>query len=388
LAKLATLEMGKTIKSARAEVEKCAWCAEVYADHAAEWLAEQPMKADGKNSVVFEPVGTILAIMPWNFPFWQVFRCAIPTIVAGNAMMLRHSNQVPQCAMAIEKMFRDAGLDVFRTVITDHDAVAQLIADDTIAGVSLTGSTEAGQRVAELAGKHLKKVVLELGGSDPFIVLDDANLDVAVKNAVTARTMNNGQSCIAAKRFIVHEKIAEAFSKKFAEAMNALVVGDPMDEKTDVGPLVNASALRKVEEQVQAAVKKGCTVAAGGKRVGKKGYFFKPTVLTKVTKDSPVMHEEVFAPCAAVYIVKNDDEAIAVANTSEFGLGGSVWTKNVARGEKLARQIEAGAVFVNSIVKSDPRMPFGGVKKSGIGRELGKFGLREFVNVKSVNVYP
>ena len=388
LAKLATLEMGKTIKSARAEVEKCAWCAEMYAEKGAQWLAEEPVKADGKkNIIIFEPLGVVLAVMPWNFPFWQIFRCAIPALLAGNGMLLRHSNQVPQCAMAIERIFRDAGFgDLFRTVITDHDAIAQLLAEDAIAGVSLTGSTEAGSTVAAIAGKNLKKVVLELGGSDPFIVLDDANIDTAVKNAVTGRTLNNGQSCIAAKRFIVHEKIADAFSKKFTEAMKSLVVGDPMDEKTDVGPLVNAQALKKVEEQMKEAVKKGATITTGGKRTGKKGYFFMPTVLN-VTKDSPVMHDEVFAPCAAVHIIKTDDEAVAVANDIPFGLGGSVWTKNLERGEKLARSIEAGAVFVNSIVKSDPRMPFGGIKKSGIGRELGKFGLHEFVNVKTINVY-
>jgi len=388
LAKLATLEMGKTIKSARAEVEKCAWCAEIYAEQGAQWLAEEPVKADGKkNIIVFEPLGVVLAVMPWNFPFWQIFRCAIPTLVAGNGMLLRHSNQVPQCAMAIEKIFCDAGFgDLFRTIITDHDAIAQLLAEDAIVGVSLTGSTEAGSKVAAIAGQNLKKVVLELGGSDPFIVLDDANIEIAVKNAVTGRTLNNGQSCIAAKRFIVHEKIAESFSKKFTEAMKSLVVGDPMDEKTDVGPLVNAQALKKVEEQMKEAVKKGATIATGGKRTGKKGYFFMPTVLN-VAKDSLVMHDEVFAPCAAVHVIKNDDEAIAVANNIQFGLGGSVWTKNLERGEKIARKIDAGAVFVNSIVKSDPRMPFGGIKKSGIGRELGTFGLREFVNVKTINIY-
>jgi len=388
LARLATIEMGKPIKSARAEVEKCAWTADFYAEKAAEWLKEEIVQVDGKkHAVAFEPVGVVLLVMPWNFPFWQVFRCAIPTIIAGNAVVLRHSNQVPQCAQAIEEMFVEAGFDVFRMVITDHDTVGHMIASESIAGVSLTGSTEAGSKVAEIAGRHLKKVVLELGGSDPFIVLEDADVDAAVKNAVIGRTMNNGQSCIAAKRFIVHEKIAESFSKKFAEQMGRLVVGDPLDEKTDVGPLVNAAALSKVEQQVQNTVKKGGKVLVGGRRLERKGFFFLPTVIKHAPRDAAVVDEEVFAPCAPVIVFRNDDEAIAIANDTVFGLGGSVWTKDVVKGERIARQIDAGTVFVNSIVKSDPRMPFGGIKKSGIGRELSHYGLKEFVNVKGINVY-
>ena len=388
LARLATIEMGKPIKSARAEVEKCAWTADFYAEKAAEWLKEEIVQVDGKkHAVAFEPVGVVLLVMPWNFPFWQVFRCAIPTIIAGNAVVLRHSNQVPQCAQAIEEMFVEAGFDVFRMVITDHDTVGHMIASESIAGVSLTGSTEAGSKVAEIAGRHLKKVVLELGGSDPFIVLEDADVDAAVKNAVIGRTMNNGQSCIAAKRFIVHEKIAESFSKKFAEQMGRLVVGDPLDEKTDVGPLVNAAALSKVEQQVQNTVKKGGKVLVGGRRLERKGFFFLPTVIKHAPRDAAVVDEEVFAPCAPVIVFRNDDEAIAIANDTVFGLGGSVWTKDVVKGERIARQIDAGTVFVNSVVKSDPRMPFGGIKKSGIGRELSHYGLKEFVNVKGINVY-
>ena len=388
LARLATIEMGKPIKSARAEVEKCAWTADFYAEKAAEWLKEEIVQVDGKkHAVAFEPVGVVLLVMPWNFPFWQVFRCAIPTIIAGNAVVLRHSNQVPQCAQAIEEMFVEAGFDVFRMVITDHDTVGHMIASESIAGVSLTGSTEAGSKVAEIAGRHLKKVVLELGGSDPFIVLEDADVDAAVKNAVIGRTMNNGQSCIAAKRFIVHEKIAEEFTKKFAEQMGRLVVGDPLDEKTDVGPLVNAAALSKVEQQVQNTVKKGGKVLVGGRRLERKGFFFLPTVIKHAPRDAAVVDEEVFAPCAPVIVFRNDDEAIAIANDTVFGLGGSVWTKDVVKGERIARQIDAGTVFVNSVVKSDPRMPFGGIKKSGIGRELSHYGLKEFVNVKGINVY-
>jgi succinate-semialdehyde dehydrogenase/glutarate-semialdehyde dehydrogenase len=389
-AQLITLEMGKPIKESRSEVEKCAWAAEVFADNAEKWLAEELVTADGKeHRVVYQPLGVILSIMPWNFPFWQALRFAMPTLIAGNCSVLKHSNNVPQCALAIEEAFTESSLpeNVFKTVLADHNTIEDLIGSDLIAGVSLTGSTGAGSKIGELAGRHLKKMVLELGGSDPFIVLDDADIELAAKNAVTGRTINTGQSCIAAKRFLIAKEIADEFSKKFAELMDGLVVGDPTDEKTDIGPLVDAKALSKMENQVQDAVEKGAKVLTGGKRPEGKGYFYLPTVLTNTNFYMKVVTEEVFAPAAPVIEFHSDEEAITIANSTEFGLGGSVWTRDLNRGEQLARRIESGAVFVNSITKSDPRMPFGGVKKSGIGRELAKFGLKEFVNVKGLNIY-
>ena len=310
-------------------------------------------------------------------------------MLAGNASVLKHSNIVPQCALAIEEAFKEAGFpqNLFRTIITDHENVASLIKSDTIQGISLTGSTYAGARVAELAGRHLKKVVLELGGSDPFIVLEDADLELAAKSAVTGRTINSGQSCIAAKRFIVHKKIAKEFSEAFSKYMGNLKVDDPMLMETDVGPLVNEDQVEQIEEQVNDAVKKGAEVLAGGKRPDRKGFFYMPTVLTNVKNTMKVVKEEVFGPVAPIIIVNDEKEAVEIANSSEYGLGASVWTRDETRGLKLARQIEAGCVFINAVVKSDPRMPFGGVKKSGIGRELSKYGLKEFVNVKGVNVY-
>ena len=389
-ARLITLEMGKPIKESFSEVEKCAWAAEVYAENAEAWLAEECVDADGTaHKVIYQPLGVILSIMPWNFPFWQALRFAIPTLIAGNVTILKHSNTVPQCALAMEKAFMDAGFprDVFRTVLADHETIAVLMGSDIIKGVSFTGSTEAGAMVAELAGRNLKKVVLELGGSDPFIVLEDADIEFAAKNAVLGRTISNGQSCIAAKRFIIVEEVAEHFSNRFAELMSGLVVGDPFDENTDIGPLVTEQALKTLEDQVGDAISKGATVLTGGKRIGEKGYYYAPTVLSNTTLAMRVMTEEVFAPVAPIIVVKNDSEAIKVANATEFGLGGSVWTSDLERGERMAREIEAGSVFVNNITKSDPRMPFGGVKKSGIGRELAKFGLKEFVNVKGLNIY-
>ncbi len=389
-ARLITTEMGKPISDALAEIEKCAWSAEVFAERAEEWLEDELFEADGKKHIVsYEPLGVILSIMPWNFPFWQALRFAIPTVVAGNVSMLKHSNTVPQCALAIEEAFKEAGFpeNAFRTIIADHATVAELIASDLIQGVSLTGSTRAGQRIGEMAGRHLKKVVLELGGSDPFIVLEDADVDVAAKNAALARAQNTGQSCIAAKRFIVVEEVADAFAQRFAEYMSRLVVGDPMDEKTQVGPLVNLAAAEEMGEMVKDAISKGAKVVAGGNRVDRAGYFFQPTLLTQVKPDMRVVTEESFCPVAPIIAVKDEFEAIRVANASEFGLGGSVWTKDLERGVRVAKRIEAGTLFVNAITKSDPRMPFGGIKKSGLGRELSKFGIREFVNVKALNVY-
>ena len=389
-AKLMTLEMGKPIRQSLTEVEKCAWSAEVYANNAEKWLEEEIVHADGKKHlVVFEPLGAILSIMPWNFPFWQAFRFGIPTLIAGNASVLKHSNIVPQCALAIESAFNEAGFpeNVFKTVITDHEAVAELVKSDLIQGVSLTGSTNAGAKIAELAGRNLKKVVLELGGSDPFIILDDADVDFAAKNAVSARTINSGQSCIAAKRFIVMRNVFEEFSKKFAEYTDALIVDDPIDMKTDVGPLVNRDGLMQIESQMHDAVMKGATILTGGKKLERKGYFYKPTVLSNIKSNMKVVTEEVFGPVAPIIVVNNEEEAIKVSNNSEFGLGASVWTNDEERGLEIAKRLEAGDVFINSVVKSDPRMPFGGIKKSGIGRELSKYGLKEFVNIKGINVY-
>ncbi|QQG39461.1 MAG: NAD-dependent succinate-semialdehyde dehydrogenase [Candidatus Aenigmatarchaeota archaeon] len=394
-ARTMTIEMGKPIKQALAEVEKCAWTAEVYADNAARWLRDERVEADGKrHSVTFEPLGVILGIMPWNFPFWQVFRFAIPALTAGNACMLRHSNVVPMCSLAIEDAFRQAGFadHIFKSVITDHDTVEELIASQHIAGVSLTGSVAAGARVGALAGANIKPFVLELGGSDPFIVLEDANVTLACKNAMTGRTINSGQSCIAAKRFIVVRDVADEFTEKLVRYTENLNVGNPMDESTDVGPLANAEQLEKLDKQVKDAVRKGARVLTGGRRAGllkpfNKGYFYKPTVLANVKPNMLVLREEVFGPVSPIIVVKDEEEAIRVANESEFGLGASVWTRDAEHGEEVARRLQAGCVFVNSIVKSDPRMPFGGVKRSGVGRELSHYGLKSFVNIKGVNVY-
>jgi succinate-semialdehyde dehydrogenase/glutarate-semialdehyde dehydrogenase len=389
-AEIITTEMGKPITESIAEIEKCAWTAEVYAEHAVSWLSDEEVEADGKfHKVIYQPLGIILSIMPWNFPFWQVLRFAIPTVLAGNVSILKHSNAVPQCALSIEAAFKLANFpeNVFRTILVSHDTISELMSSEQIRGVSFTGSTSAGARIAENAARNLKKFVLELGGSDPFIVLADADVDLAATSAVKGRTINAGQSCIAAKRFIVEASVAEQFSQKFATMMSQLKVGDPLDEKTEIGPLVNAKALSKIEQQVSDAQTKGAKVLAGGSREPGKGYYYKPTILAQTTPEMQVTSDEVFGPVAPIIVVKDESEAIAVANSTEFGLGGSIWTKNIEHGEELARQVESGSVFVNSITKSDPRMPFGGVKKSGIGRELSKFGLKEFVNVKGINVY-
>src|SRR3989344_4567838 len=330
-AKLMTLEMGKPIKQALTEVEKCAWSAEIYADTAGKWLEEEIVHADGKKHIVaFEPLGCILSIMPWNFPFWQAFRFGILTLIAGNVSILKHSNVVPQCALAIEEAFIEAKFpeNVFKTVITDHETVAELIKSDLTQGVSLTGSTSAGAKVAELAGRNLKKVVLELGGSDPFIVLDDADVEFAAKNAVLGRTLNSGQSCIAAKRFIVDVTIAGKFIELFAEKMSRLVVDDPMRMETDVGPLVNHEQLSQIEEQVKDAVSKGARIKTGGERVNRKGYFYRPTVIINVSDHMKVASDEVFGPVAPVIIVSGEKAALEAANHKDFGLGASVWTRD------------------------------------------------------------
>ncbi len=388
-AKLMTIEMGKPITQAEAEVEKCAWAAEHYAENADKWLADEFATTDAKMSYVsFEPLGVILSVMPWNFPFWQALRFAIPTLVAGNTTILRHSNVCPGSALAIEQVFRDAGFPegVFSTVITDHATVGKLIESEFIAGVSLTGSTEAGQRIGEKAAQNFKKFVLELGGSDPFVVLDDADVSQASMAGANARLQNNGQSCICAKRFIVTKSIANEFLEKFVKEFERKKFGDPLDPKTDVGPLVNLEAVRSIEAQVKDALSNGAEKKFGGS-AKTPGSFFEPTVLSNVNKKMKVMYEEVFGPVAPIYVVENELEAIKAANDSEFGLGSSLWTNSLEKAKRLAKEIQSGMVFVNALTKSDPRMPFGGIKKSGIGRELSKYGLKEFVNVKSVNIY-
>jgi len=389
-ARLMVREMGKPLAEALAELEKCAWLCEFYAEHAPGWLADEEVTADGlAHRVVYQPLGVVLSIMPWNYPFWQALRCAVPTLAAGNASLLKHASNVTGCALAIAEAFALAGFpqDLFRAIVADHGTVAELVARDEIRGVSLTGSVAVGEHIAELAGRNLKQVVLELGGSDPFIVLADADLEAAARGAVTGRMLCTGQSCIASKRFIVVREVAEAFSARFAALMSELVVGDPLDPATQVGSVVNETELASLVAQLAEATGRGARILTGGERLPGAGCFFPPTVVVDVTPDMRLAREEVFGPIAPVLVVADEDEAVALANDSEFGLGGSVWTRDLVRGEAVARRLECGTVFVNSFTKSDPRMPFGGVKKSGLGRELGRFGLREFVNIKGLNIY-
>jgi acyl-CoA reductase-like NAD-dependent aldehyde dehydrogenase len=389
-ARLITTEMGKTITESRGEVEKCAWMIEEYCRHAPGWLADETVAADGLQHIVtFQPLGVIFSIMPWNYPFWQALRFAVPGVIAGNTSLLKHASNVTGCAFAIEEAFGEAGFpaDVFRTVVPDYDTVARLIASDHVQGVSLTGSTAVGARIAAAAGSNLKKIVLELGGSDPFIVLEDADIDFTAAGAAAGRMVATGQSCIASKRFIVVEAVAEAFTARLAAEMAALEVADPQDDDARVGAIVNEAALEELLDQLQRSVDAGARILCGGRRVPGDGFFLEPTVLAEVTADMAVAREEVFGPIAPILVVKDEAAAVALANDSEFGLGGSVWTRDLERGIRVARQVESGTLFVNSITKSDPRMPFGGVKSSGIGRELSKYGLKEFVNVKGINVY-
>jgi succinate-semialdehyde dehydrogenase/glutarate-semialdehyde dehydrogenase len=387
LGRMMTTEMGKTLAAAVAEVEKCATTCRFYAQNAERFLADEELETDAVRSfVAYLPLGPVLAVMPWNFPLWQVFRFAAPALMAGNVGVLKHASNVPRCALAIEDVFRRAGFaaGAFQTLLVGSDAVGRIIDDPRIRAATLTGSTPAGSSVAERAGKRLKKTVLELGGSDPFIVMPSADLEAAAKTAVKARTINNGQSCIAAKRFIVHEAVADEFERLFVREMEALTVGDPMLESTAVGPLATASIRDEVEEQVARSVRMGARVLTGGERVPGPGFFYRPTILTDIPEASPAYREEVFGPVALLFRVPDVDAAIRQANDSQFGLGSSVWTNDEAERERFVREIEAGMTFVNAMVASDPRLPFGGVKESGYGRELGTFGIREFVNVKSV----
>ena len=390
-ASLLTSEMGKPIVEAEAEVEKCAWTANWFAENAERLLADQAVESTATESYVrFQPLGVILAVMPWNFPFWQAFRAGLPALAAGNVMLLKHSSNVPQSALAIEEVFREAGVPegVFQTLLIGSAAVQRLISDHRIAGVTLTGSEKAGMTVAEAAGKALKKTVLELGGSDPFVVLADADLDTAATVACRARNQNNGQSCIAAKRFIVEESVADQFESRFASAVAALKVGNPMDRGNQVGPLARADLVDELERQVTESVRLGARPLVGGKRISGDGYYFEPTVLANVKPGMPAYHEETFGPVAAVIRVKDADDALRVANDTDFGLGSNIWTSDVKRGKKLAEQVEAGLVFINGMVASDARLPFGGVKHSGYGRELSEYGIKEFTNIQTVWVGP
>jgi succinate-semialdehyde dehydrogenase/glutarate-semialdehyde dehydrogenase len=387
LAKIMTTEMGKPIKAAVSEAEKCAWVCRYYAENAQRHLADQIVETNaGKSYVKFQPLGPVLAVMPWNFPFWQVFRFAAPALMAGNVGLLKHASNVPQCALAIEEIFTRAGFPrgAFQTLLIGADAVEGILNDERVAAATLTGSEPAGRSVASIAGKQIKKTVLELGGSDPFIVMPSANLDEAVTTAVKARTINNGQSCIAAKRFIVAKEIYEEFERRFVDQMHALHIGDPMEESTDIGPLATPQIVNDLEEQVQKAVAAGARVLTGGKRPDRPGNFFEPTVLVNLDLKAPVSCEEIFGPVAMLFRASGIDEAIQIANSTPFGLGSSAWTNDSKEQAQFIEELEAGSVFINGMVASDPRLPFGGVKHSGYGRELAEFGIREFVNIKTV----
>ena len=385
--RLMTLEMGKTLKAAVDEAVKCALGCRYYAEHAESFLAEEKIATSATRSFIrYEPMGPILAIMPWNFPFWQVFRFAAPALAAGNVGLLKHASNVPQCALAIEDILRRAGFPegCFQTLLIDTDRVQRIIEDPRIAGVTLTGSNAAGSAVGSAAGKQIKKSVLELGGSDPFIVTPTANLDAAVRTAVKARVINNGQSCIAAKRFIVVGSIADDFERKLVAGMESLQVGDPLDPNTDIGPLANEAQVKTLAGQVERSVSDGARLLTGGHRLDRPGYYFAPGVLTDISPDAPAYREEVFGPVALLFRARDIDHAIAIANDSPFGLGASAWTNDETERRRFITELESGMVFINAMVASDPRLPFGGVKESGYGRELSEHGLREFVNIKTV----
>jgi succinate-semialdehyde dehydrogenase / glutarate-semialdehyde dehydrogenase len=386
-AKLMTLEMGKPFKAAVAEAVKCTTACRYYAENAEQILADEVIETGAKKSFVrYRPIGPILAVMPWNFPFWQVIRFAAPALMAGNVGLLKHASNVPQCALAIEKIFLEAGFPAgaFQTLLIGSQQVDAILNDPRVVAATLTGSEQAGIEVGVAAAKRIKKVVLELGGSDPFIVMPSADLDAAVATAVEARVINNGQSCIAAKRFIVHESIASDFEKKFVDRMKNLRVGDPFDEKTELGPLATADAVKSLDADVQKTVKAGAKLLTGGHKLELPGNYYAPTVLTNIPKESPAYREEFFGPVASLFRVKDIDEAIRLANDSRFGLGASAWTTDGTERERFINELESGMVFINKMVASDPRIPFGGVKHSGHGRELATNGIREFMNIKTV----
>ncbi len=386
-ARLMAIEMGKPVAEGRAEVEKCALVCEYYADHAAGFLSDEPIESDASRSyVAFRPLGTILAVMPWNFPFWQVFRFAAPTLMAGNTGILKHASNVPQCALAIEDVFIKAGFPehVFRSLLIGSSKVDAVIEHETVMAVTLTGSDMAGRKVAAKAGQMLKKAVLELGGSDPFIVLADADLEQAATVGTKSRCINSGQSCIAAKRFIVVDEVYDEFLELFREKFSSLIVGDPLDDRTQIGPQSRQDLMDELHAQVVASIEKGARLVTGGAPMDRQGSYYPPSILADLSPGMPAYHEELFGPVASVIRVRGASEALEVANASCFGLGGSVWTRDQQKGEALAAQIESGAVFVNGMVKSDPRLPFGGVKTSGFGRELSHYGIKEFVNIQTV----
>lgn len=384
---LITLEMGKPIREARAEIEKCAWACDYYAEHAAQFLAEEFIGSDARRSVVaYQPLGTVLAVMPWNFPFWQVFRFAAPTLMAGNAAVLKHASNVPQCSLAIEAIFRSAGLpeNVFRSLLLDGAGAEALIGDPRIHAVSFTGSEAAGRRVAAAAGAHLKKSVLELGGSDAFVVLADADLERAAAVGVASRFLNAGQSCIAAKRFVVVDAVADEFIQSFSQKATTLVVGDPANENTQMGPMARADLRTELHRQVTASIQLGAQPLFGGAPLPGDGYFYPPSLLDNVRPGMPAYEQELFGPVACIIRARDAEDALRIANDNRYGLGGSVWTRSEEKGEAYARRLQCGAAFVNGLVKSDPRLPFGGTKASGYGRELSVHGIREFVNAKTL----
>src|SRR5258705_1396271 len=385
--KIMTTEMGKPLKAAISEAEKCASACRYYAENASRQLADQVVQTEARRSFVrFQPLGPVLAVMPWNFPFWQVFRFAAPALMAGNVGLLKHASNVPQCALAIEDIFRRAGFPegAFQTLLIGSEAVEGILTDSRVVAATLTGSEPAGRSVASIAGKQIKPTVLELGGSDPFIVMPSADLAKAVTTAVKARTINNGQSCIAAKRFIVATEIYEEFEESFVSQMKALRIGDPMKESTEIGPLATPQILNDLDEQVKKAVATGARVLTGGRKIDRPGNFYEPTVLVDVNPESPVSCEEIFGPVAMLFRVEGVDDAIRLANATPFGLGSAAWTNDLNEQARFIDEIEAGSVFINGMVASDPRLPFGGIKNSGYGRELAEFGIREFVNIKTV----
>lgn len=386
-ARIMTLEMGKTLESARAEALKCATACRYYVENAERFLTDEEVATNASRSFIhYQPIGAVLAVMPWNFPFWQVFRFATPALMAGNVGLLKHASNVPQCALAIEDIFREAGFaeGVFQALLIGADKVQQVLADPRVAAVTLTGSGPAGSKVASEAGKQIKKTVLELGGSDPFIVMPSANLTEAAQTAVRARVINNGQSCIAAKRFIVHRSIAADFTRAFVSGMRSLRLGDPMLPTTDVGPLSTQQMVADLEKQIGDLVRAGAKILTGGRRCSGPGNFFEPTVITDIKVGTPAYYEELFGPAAMLFVVDGIEAAVRLANDSQFGLGASAWTNDPEEQRYFTHEIESGMVFINAMVASDPRIPFGGVKQSGYGRELGLYGIREFVNAKTV----
>jgi succinate-semialdehyde dehydrogenase/glutarate-semialdehyde dehydrogenase len=386
-ARIMTLEMGKLLRAALEEVEKCARGCRYYAENAERFLEDEPAQTSAASSYVhYEPIGPVLAVMPWNFPFWQVFRFAAPALMAGNVGLLKHAANVPQCALAIEEIFCRAGFDegVFQTLLIEASQVEKIIVDQRVKAVTLTGSERAGSAVASIAAREIKKAVLELGGSDAFIVMPSADFESAIATAVKARTINSGQSCIAAKRFFIADEVYDKFLAQFVERMGALKIGDPLDETTEIGPLATEQILNGVQEQVQKSIRAGAKLLTGGNRVHGPGFFYEPTVLVDVAKGSPAYGEEIFGPVASIFRVRDATEAIETANDSSFGLGASAWTNDRNEQELFASELESGMVFINAMVASDPRLPFGGVKRSGFGRELGAHGIREFTNVKTI----